>query len=183
MSLCHDHSHSLCWGMTCTDRPMSLWWLHMSWLHHVSTSTLTQWTKFTNPIVHLSHIPQCTIQNRNVHISVLNAALWDMGQVHCGICEIGSITCVISCNMHYMQQETATCAISNELLYWFSIASENISQNTLCPKMKWFWKIFFELLLMDGWMGGQCYTMISPIWRWAYNNWFEHNFVNSCNAI
>ena len=35
--------------------------------------------------MHLSHIPQCTIQNRNVHISVLNGALWDMGQVHYGI--------------------------------------------------------------------------------------------------
>ena len=34
-------------------------------------------------------IQQCTIQNRNVHISVLNGALWGMGQVHCGICEIG----------------------------------------------------------------------------------------------
>ena len=39
--------------------------------------------------MHLFHIPQCTIQNRNVHISVLNGALWDMEQVHCGICEIG----------------------------------------------------------------------------------------------
>ena len=39
--------------------------------------------------MHLSHIPQFTIQNRNVHISVLNGALWDMGQVHCGICELG----------------------------------------------------------------------------------------------
>ena len=39
--------------------------------------------------MHLSHIPQCTIQNRNVHISVLNGALWDMGQVHCWICEFG----------------------------------------------------------------------------------------------
>ena len=38
---------------------------------------------------HLSHIPQCTIQNRNVHISVLNGALWDIGLVHCGICELG----------------------------------------------------------------------------------------------
>ena len=35
------------------------------------------------------HIPQCTIQNRNVHISILNGALWDMGQVHSGICEKG----------------------------------------------------------------------------------------------
>ena len=32
---------------------------------------------------------QCSIQNRNVHISVLNKALWDMEQVHSGICEIG----------------------------------------------------------------------------------------------
>ena len=30
----------------------------------------------------LPHIPQCTIQNINVHISVLNGVLWDMGQVH-----------------------------------------------------------------------------------------------------
>ena len=36
--------------------------------------------------MHLPHIPQCTIQNRNVHIFVLNGASWDKGQVHCGIC-------------------------------------------------------------------------------------------------
>ena len=36
-----------------------------------------------------AHIPQYTIQNRNEHISVLNAVLWNMKQVHCGICEFG----------------------------------------------------------------------------------------------
>ena len=35
-------------------------------------------TKFTNPTEYLSHIPQCNIQ--------VNDALWDMGQVQCGIC-------------------------------------------------------------------------------------------------
>ena len=35
--------------------------------------------------MHLFHIAQCSIQNRNVHISVLNGALWDMEQVHSGI--------------------------------------------------------------------------------------------------
>ena len=35
------------------------------------------------------HIPHCSIQNRNMHISVLNGALWDMEQVRSGICEIG----------------------------------------------------------------------------------------------
>ena len=40
--------------------------------------------------MHPTHIPQCSIQNRNVYISVLNGALWDMGQVDCGIGEFGS---------------------------------------------------------------------------------------------
>ena len=39
--------------------------------------------------MHPSHFPQCTIQNRNVHISVLNGALWDMVWVHCGISKFG----------------------------------------------------------------------------------------------
>ena len=42
--------------------------------------------------MHQFHIPQCTIQNKNVRFSVLNDALWDMRQVHCGICEIGPLT-------------------------------------------------------------------------------------------
>ena len=29
------------------------------------------------------------MQNQNVHISVLNGALWDMEQEHSGICELG----------------------------------------------------------------------------------------------
>ena len=39
--------------------------------------------------MHLFHIPQCSIQNKNVHISVLNGALWYMEQVRSGICELG----------------------------------------------------------------------------------------------
>ena len=41
---------------------------------------------FPHPTMHHS---QCTIKNRNVHISVLNGVLWDMEQVYCVICEIG----------------------------------------------------------------------------------------------
>ena len=48
-----------------------------------------QLTKFTNSTMNLSHISQCTIQNRNVHCSVLNNALWDMGEGYCGISEVG----------------------------------------------------------------------------------------------
>ena len=34
-----------------------------------------------------------SVQYRNVHISVLNGALWDMEQAHCRICEIGLLKC------------------------------------------------------------------------------------------
>ena len=52
--------------------------------------TIRSWQliNLTNPTMHLSHIPQFTIQNRNVHISFLNGVLWDMEQVHCRIWEI-----------------------------------------------------------------------------------------------
>ena len=48
-------------------------------------------TNFTNLKMHLFDIPQCSIENWNVHISVLNGALWDIGQVHSGICELGRL--------------------------------------------------------------------------------------------
>ena len=41
--------------------------------------------------MHLFHIPQCFIQNRNVHISVLNGALCDIEQVYTGIYEWGQL--------------------------------------------------------------------------------------------
>ena len=41
--------------------------------------------------MHLSQIPQHTIQNRYVYISVLNGLSWDMGQLFWGIYEIGHL--------------------------------------------------------------------------------------------
>ena len=36
--------------------------------------------------MHLSHILQCSIKDRNMHIS--NGVLWDIKQMHSEICEI-----------------------------------------------------------------------------------------------
>ena len=47
------------------------------------------YTSFTNPRI--------SIQKRNVHISVLNGALWDMEQVQSWICEIGLLDYNFSC--------------------------------------------------------------------------------------
>ena len=52
-----------------------------------------------------------TIQIRNVHMSVLNDVLWDMGQVHLGICEIDLL------------------AIDNNLVYHGQLSSF-MAQNT-----------------------------------------------------
>ena len=45
-------------------------WDHSVWSRFVRS----QWAIFTNSTLHQSRIPQCTIQNRNVCISVLNYA-------------------------------------------------------------------------------------------------------------
>ena len=46
--------------------------------NYFTQSTVRYHTLIHKPTMHMFHIPQCTIQNRNVHISVLNDALWDM---------------------------------------------------------------------------------------------------------
>ena len=47
-----------------------------------------QETNLTNPKLHRLLVPQFIIQNKIVHISVLNGTLWDKGHVQCGICEL-----------------------------------------------------------------------------------------------
>ena len=62
---------------------MTSWW-------YVTLRNITLQAR-CNPridLIHPFHVPQCNIQNRNVHISVLNGALRDMEPVHYGICEI-----------------------------------------------------------------------------------------------
>ena len=59
--------------------------------------------------MHLFQIPQRTIQNINVHISVLNGVLWDMEQVHCVI--VRFVYCI---NRIYRDLQTAymACIVS-----------------------------------------------------------------------
>ena len=46
--------------------------------------------------MHLFHIPQSTVENRHLHISVQNGLLWKMGQVHFEICETGLFALVVT---------------------------------------------------------------------------------------
>ena len=54
--------------------------------------------------MHLFHIRQCSIQNRNVHIPVLNGAFWEMEQMHSGICEIGQLILVLKLTRNILAQ-------------------------------------------------------------------------------
>ena len=61
--------------------------------------------------MHLFHIPQCTIQNRILHISVLNGVLWDMEKVHCGICENALLRLI---KAQLMKKHVSVCEIYTE---------------------------------------------------------------------
>ena len=75
--------------------------------------------------MHLFHIPQYSIQNRNVHISVLNEALWDMEHVHSRICELGQLNiCCWTTN--------ATIAIWHESSVTYSDVFFNTSDAEIC---------------------------------------------------
>ena len=87
----------------------------------------------------MSHFPQCTIQKRNVHISLLNGALWDMGQAHCGICEIGLVlfVCGIAADA-VLYDRIRTIRVS----IWLSIDRLGMQKQT--------WRILSSQLLLLG---------------------------------
>ena len=72
-----------------TAAPVPRWQSSSGAVPVLLSLSVVEWANFTNPTMHLFHIPQCTIQNRNMHISVLNGALWDIEQVQCRIGELG----------------------------------------------------------------------------------------------
>ena len=78
--------------MACVENedPSNLVWIqHIPLIMH---TIMMRCVLFYRPNwMHLLYIPQCPIQNINVHISALNGALWDMEWVHYGICELGQL--------------------------------------------------------------------------------------------
>ena len=69
--------------------------------------------------MHLSRTQQYTIQNRNVHISVRNGVLWDMGQVYCGMCKIG-LFCTIGqlwdVELSRLTENTGMQSLANDII-------------------------------------------------------------------
>ena len=66
--------------------------------------------------MHLFHVPQCSIQNRNVHISVLNGALWDIEQEHSVICKIGLLTASGPTLIIYIPMDTCRVSVFSMLI-------------------------------------------------------------------
>ena len=92
----------------------------LSFKIHWSLFLRVEFTNLINPTGSLPHIPQYTIQNRNVHICVLDGVFWGAGLVHCGFFKYWSIHKTISVNFVF-----ATCPKSImvqghlQSLYWF----------------------------------------------------------------
>ena len=78
-------------GAIIDDKAINLMNFSFKVFYKIQNEYPNAWTNLTNPTMHLFRIPQCIIQNRNVHISVLNGALWDMEHVHYGINELGQL--------------------------------------------------------------------------------------------
>ena len=81
-------------------------------------------TNYQNPTIHLSHIPQYGIQNRGVYITVVYGALWEVGQVHCGICEIGLLGCFTDTGV--------TVCLSYDHLNYSGLTLEDMVQINQC---------------------------------------------------
>ena len=96
--------------------------------------------------MYLFYIPQCTMRNKKVHISILNGVLWDMELVHCGICEIAlsiwSVSSYLSCNvnsvMHlekntwiklFMQNDFTVVFLNFYRRHRFSVFPEVVTHN------------------------------------------------------
>ena len=80
--------------------------------------------------MHLFYIPECTIQNRNGHISILTGALCDMEQVNCGFCEIGPF--------HYVFQLYANSLTKNYFLSVYHLMHNNdlwLSKTLMAQKL------------------------------------------------
>ena len=74
--------------------------------------------------MHLFHIPQRSIQNRNVHISVMIETLWDTEHVHSGICEIVGLLIFQADNKSANFHITCFCAPINDRRVLFTINAE-----------------------------------------------------------
>ena len=76
-------------GMSASDARVlkcKHWYL---WYWYLQYLTLNELTCVTGPAVRLLDDQQCAVRSGSVHISVLDGALWDAWQVHCGMGEIG----------------------------------------------------------------------------------------------
>ena len=117
--------------------------------------------------MHLFDIPQCFIQNRNVHIFVLNGALWNIEQAHSGICEIGLFDFGI-CLFHRIH----ACSFIRQNICFGRNGCKHISCNNFIPTSKWAWNTEWTL-------NKKCslflfnYIFIS---KWVKRIWYVHLF-------
>ena len=83
------------------------------WCHNTGTFGFVLWqlNNVTNLTLHVPHIPQYNIHNKNASIFVLKGVLCDMGHVHCGIYENSLF--IISSGLAWCHHAPDLCLASN----------------------------------------------------------------------
>ena len=80
------------WTESCPPLYVFVWQLQIQNMGHGrAVRCFVYQTNLKIPTMHPVHSPQFIIQNRNVHISVLNSPLWGMEQAQCGMYQLGKL--------------------------------------------------------------------------------------------
>ena len=106
--------------------------------------------RYINSYRPISQIPQCTCSTS--HISVLNGALWDMEEVHCGICELGQLMWLeyrfavgkLSLNSCLLFQASSATFAQPREIQWCQKWSQWKSILPLCGSPGRFWRFICE---------------------------------------
>ena len=143
---------------------------------------------FTNPTIHLSHTPQCTIQNRNMHIFLPNGALWDIGQVHFGICELDQISptkisravqMIISHYIDVIMTTMASQITSLTVIYSTVYSDSDQRKHQSSASLAFVWGIHRDRWIprTTGQLRGKCFHLMTSSWRY-----FPYSVTSSLNV-
>ena len=114
---------------------------------HMTLVTRYPRNELTKSTMRQSHIPKCPIKYRDVHISILNHILWDMGRVYCGNYAIDllvkvSITINAGCLIHPYEPNLS----SNLAKSHASITSIPIVKSFLNVAYKIYYRVLCKIL-------------------------------------
>ena len=118
---------------------------------HNDNTRFSEYTNLTNPTMHLSHTPQhTTLYQKCAHVVCIFlfqcGVLWNMGQVHCGICETSRCKKFPITNCRYLRSvaiPTMTHFSNRHFWHWFLVFLSIIQ---FAFHLQWYFRSFCIVL-------------------------------------